>query len=441
MNINWEMTKYPMVYGGVKQTYPNVAPGQPIFSRAVKVGNLIFLGQMAGRTMASTWQKMEIPENVEEQVKISFDKLKAIVEEAGGSLDNLIRTELWLRDYKDYPLIRKAELEYYQKHAPVLIEEPPVYSALNLVSMAHQLYKEEIGAIAVVNRDEPGWEMKKYPMHYGGVQQTYPNIPAGMTMSSRSVAVGNLLFISSMDSRSLETGEVTSNEVEDQTVVVLDKIRFAVEEAGSSMDNVVWTAISVRDFEDYPRIQKAILKYYGKHAPLLVEEPPITGVIQPVSLAEPDHLVEIEAIAVVDRNRHGWEMKKYTMYDDGTKQVATRSVVIGNMILCSGVDPRSPKTGELTSNDFEQQMIVCLDKIRYALEEAGGSMNHMFKLSMIIKDMKDYTLMRKTELEYYLKHAPLLVEEPPGSGPIQPRALTRPDYLIQLGQARGMIVK
>jgi len=105
------------------------------------------------------------------------------------------------------------------------------------------------------------------------------------------------------------------------------------------------------------------------------------------------------------------------------------------------VGPLSPETGELQSNVFDEQMNVCLDKIRFALEEAGGSMNHMFRLFMLIKNMGDYARMRKTELEYYQKYAPLLVEEPPGSSPIQPRSLTRPGFLIELGEAMGIVSK
>lgn len=435
--MNWEIKKYPMYYGGVKQVYPNVAPGAPIFSRAIKIGNLILLGPMAGRTLESSWERMEISDNLEEQVAASLDKLKLAVEEAGGSMDNFVKTTISVRDLKDYPRVWKAELEYYKKHAPLLLDEPPVSTFIRPVSAARWVYLEEIGAIAVVSRDMPGWEMKKYPMYYGGVKQTYPNIVPGMPMLSRSAVVGNLIFISSMDGRSSETGEIPSDKVEDQMVIALDKIRFALEEAGSSMNNIVSTVVYLKKLEDMHRIRKVELEYYQKHAPLLLEEPPISGIIQPVSLAKPDYLIEIETIAVIKRDRPGWEMKKYLMYYGGTKQAYARSVVVGNLIFCSGVDPLSPETGEIQSNVFEEQMVVCLDKIRFALEAAGGSMNRMFSLSMLIKNMGDYARMRKTELEYYQRYAPLLLEEPPSSGPIQPQSLTRAGCLIELAGVMG----
>ena len=49
------------------------------------------------------------------------------------------------------------------------------------------------------------------------------------------------------------------------------------------------------------------------------------------------------------------------------------------------------------------------------MEEAGSSMNNIVKTLMLLKDLEDYPKMRKTELEYYQKYAPMLVEDPPAS--------------------------
>ena len=90
------------------------------------------------------------------------------------------------------------------------------------------------------------------------------------------------------------------------------------------------------------------------------------------------------------------------------------------------------ETGEVPSNDFKEQMIVALDKIRGALEEAGSSMNNIVKVVIYIKRLEDYQLMRETELEYYKKYASSLVDEPPASTCMQPLSLAKPDMLIEI---------
>jgi enamine deaminase RidA (YjgF/YER057c/UK114 family) len=77
-------------------------------------------------------------------------------------------------------------------------------------------------------------------------------------------------------------------------------------------------------------------------------------------------------------------------------------------------------------------MIVALDKIRGALVEASSSMNNIVKTVIYIKCLEDYQLMRDTELEYYQKYAPKLVDEPPASTCIQPMSLSRPNMLIEI---------
>ncbi len=66
-------------------------------------------------------------------------------------------------------------------------------------------------------------EMKKYPMYYGNVKQTYPNIAPGEVMCSRSAMVGNLVFLSGMAGQTLETGKIQSDSLEEQITVASGK--------------------------------------------------------------------------------------------------------------------------------------------------------------------------------------------------------------------------
>ena len=132
-------------------------------------------------------------------------------------------------------------------------------------------------------------------------KKTYPAIYAGKKqLFARSVVVGDLVFLSGSSGKTIETGEVSSDNVKEQMIVALDKIRGALEEAGSSMENIVKTVIYLKHVEDYQIMRNTELEYYRKYAPLLVEEPPASTFIQPLSLA-PNVLVELDVIAVISR--------------------------------------------------------------------------------------------------------------------------------------------
>ncbi len=124
--------------------------------------------------------------------------------------------------------------------------------------------------------------------------------------------------------------------------------------------------------------------------------------------------------------------KTYPLYYAGQKQKFARSVVVGDLVFLSGMSGRTMETGDVSSSDVKEQMLVALDKVRAALEEAGSSMDHIVKTVIYLKDVKDYDLMRATEYEYYQKYAPGLVEEPPASTFMQPASLARPSMLVEI---------
>ncbi|MEM2889423.1 MAG: RidA family protein, partial [Candidatus Bathyarchaeia archaeon] len=110
--------------------------------------------------------------------------------------------------------------------------------------------------------------------------------------------VGNLIFISGCQGQNDESLEIPLT-FEEQMVNALDKVKKAVEEAGSSMNNIIKTLIFLKNLEDYPRMRKTELEYYQKYAPSLVENPPASTVAIVASLARPEFLVEIDAIGYI----------------------------------------------------------------------------------------------------------------------------------------------
>ena len=145
------------------------------------------------------------------------------------------------------------------------------------------------------------WGVKYYPEYWGGKKLAYPHVAPEAPKFSRSVVVGNLIFVSGCQGQNDETLRTETNVFEEQMIIALDKVRMALEEAGSSMNNIVKTLMLLKNLEDYPRMRKTELEYYQKHAPLLVENPPASTFMQVASLAKPEFLVEIDVIAVISR--------------------------------------------------------------------------------------------------------------------------------------------
>ena len=144
-------------------------------------------------------------------------------------------------------------------------------------------------------------KVKYHPEYWAGKKLAYPHVPAESPKFARSIVVGNLVFISGCQGQNDESLKVETSVFEEQMIVALDKIRNAMEEVGSSMNNVIKTLILLTRLEDYSRMRKTELEYYQKYAPLLVDYPPASTFLQVASLAKPDFLVEIDVIGVISR--------------------------------------------------------------------------------------------------------------------------------------------
>ena len=142
--------------------------------------------------------------------------------------------------------------------------------------------------------------IKKYPCYVKGVEQKYPNVAPGTPIYANAVAVDNILYVSGMTAQRFEDGSCTTNTMQDQMWVALTKLKAALEEAGSSLENMFKTFIMLKDIKDYPVMRATELKFYQEHCPSLVENPPASTILQAGCLARPEFLVEIECMAVVN---------------------------------------------------------------------------------------------------------------------------------------------
>ncbi len=139
---------YPAYWGGKKLAYPNFPPESPKFANSVVAGNLIFISGCQGQND----ELIKLETNVfEEQMWIALDKVRACMEEAGSNMNNVIKTLMMLKHLEDYPKMRKTELEYYQKYAPMLVENPPA-STFMVVGLAKPEFLIEIDVVGVVSR-------------------------------------------------------------------------------------------------------------------------------------------------------------------------------------------------------------------------------------------------------------------------------------------------
>ena len=342
-------------------------------------------------------------------------------------MENIVKTVMLIKNRDDYPKMRKTEVEYYMEHAPNLVEDPPSSTFLVPASLAKPEFLTEIDVIGVIDRNAPEWDIKHYAEYWGGKKLAYPHVPKEHPKFARTQVVGNLVIVSGCEALDHDTLKVETADFKEQTRICLEKVKVGMEQTGGSINNLLKTYVLLGDIKDYPLYREVEQAFFKEHAPALAKNPPASTVINVKSLALPEFLVEVEAFGVIDKEKPGWATK----YHPGSKGVSS-SASAGNLLYLSGLDGSDPKTGKLETDSIEEQVNIALDKVKAAMEGAGSSMERMVKTFMLLKRLEDYPKMRKAEVEYYEKHAPHLVDNPPASTFLQLSSMTNPEALFEI---------
>jgi reactive intermediate/imine deaminase len=118
-------------------------PGGP-FSQAIAVpakGVLVFVSGMTARRPDG---KIAGVGDVEEQTRQVCENLKAALEAAGGTLDDVCRVDVYLRNVGDRERVNKVRREFWRG-------TPPASTLVEVSKLASPEYLVEISAIAVVS--------------------------------------------------------------------------------------------------------------------------------------------------------------------------------------------------------------------------------------------------------------------------------------------------
>lgn len=85
------------------------------YSQAIIVGNLVFT---AGQTPLDPATMKLVEGDVAAQTARALDSIRAVLEAAGTSLDNVVKTTVFLKDMNDFPAMNEVYARYFGDHRP-----------------------------------------------------------------------------------------------------------------------------------------------------------------------------------------------------------------------------------------------------------------------------------------------------------------------------------
>ena len=100
----------------------------PVFSSAIRSGDLIFLSGQLGALPGVTPPQV-IAGGIEAETRQTFDNIIAVLDAAGATLEDLIKCTVFLADIDDYAPFNAVYLEYFPN-------DPPARAALAASGLA-----------------------------------------------------------------------------------------------------------------------------------------------------------------------------------------------------------------------------------------------------------------------------------------------------------------
>ncbi|HMN51343.1 MAG TPA: RidA family protein [Xanthobacteraceae bacterium] len=102
--------------GKVVISTPNAPEAIGPYSQAIQVGNTLYLaGQVA---IDPKTKKMMKDASIEEQTKQVLENLKAVLEAAGMTMDNVVSSSVFMQDLNDFKAMNGVYATYFTKAPP-----------------------------------------------------------------------------------------------------------------------------------------------------------------------------------------------------------------------------------------------------------------------------------------------------------------------------------
>ncbi|MFC1980645.1 RidA family protein [Chloroflexota bacterium] len=349
------------------------------FSLAVKKGGLLFISGLSAGQYDSSLKEIACTGDVASQARVIYQKLKLILEAAGASFADVVKTVDYiapdgLKDYKEVGRVRREYFaDSFSAATGVVVDQ--------LLRLGMLL---EVECIAVLGKARKEKIASTHPRYQ---KLTY----------REGVQRGNILCVSGTGAAHPVTREMVGiGDVGAQARQIYEKIKAVLQEAGASFDDVVKTVdyLAPAGLADYKEVGRVRREYFTDTFPVS------TGVIVN-QLLRSEMLLEVDCIAVLGDARKEMIASDHPRYQKLTYREGVRK---GNILCVSGTGAAHPVTREMVGiGDVVAQTRQTYEKMKTVLQAGGASFDDVVKTVDYIAPagLKDYKETGEVRREYF----------------------------------------
>ncbi len=240
--------------------------GWSVFSQVIKGGGFIFTRGTTAHNqdgpLPETLPDRPFPyaeDQVQFQLRYELDRMKDLLEDAGGSLSDVVRAELHMTDMTDIAVVDEVWAEYFPEDPPARVIIP-----VPLVVLPMRIESEVIAV-------DPKGPYRKKVIRMN-------NAPQRLGPESQAVKAGPYVFLSGQMATDFENGLAPDAQGDPgfpfhtsparlQAEYVIKTVEALCEVAGTSIENLVKRRIHHVDMNEIPRAEAAWNERLVGHLP------------------------------------------------------------------------------------------------------------------------------------------------------------------------------
>jgi enamine deaminase RidA (YjgF/YER057c/UK114 family) len=283
------------------------------------------------------------------------DAIVAIAEwsmgKAGGTLEDVVRSRIYVTDIRLADQAARALAKYFRDVRPT-----STLVQVNRLARPEQLIEIEFDAV-------------------DGARQTAQRISSGRSIEaeyaySRAVRVGERVFISGTTALNAQGVVEGQGDMYQQTRKTMETIFWALERAGGTPGDLVYTKTYLTDLTRGAEYTRAWVEALG-------EVRPTSTLLGSPALVSPEMLIEIEAEAIIGASKTRQDM--YTEFMREKPRGYARAVAVGDWVYVSGCTSLHPNGEVQAIGNWAAQNDIAHEAIRWALEQAGATMDDVIR--------------------------------------------------------------
>ena len=377
----------------------NVASGRQLetlahYSRALRAGDMVL---QSGTTAIDRRGEVRGAGDVAAQVDAIMTIARWSMGKAGGRLEDVVRSRLYVTDIAQGDRAARAVARHFR-------DVRPAATLVQVSGLARpaQLIEIELDAV-------------------DGAGATAQRIGSGRTIEeeyaySRAVRMGDRVYVSGSTALTPQGTVDGPGDMYRQTRTTMDTIFRALEQAGAAPGDLVYTKTFLTDLGQAAEYTRAWLDALG-------EVRPTSTLLGIPALVRPEMLIEIEAEAIVGAARSRRDI--YTAHARERPRGYARAVAVGERVYVSGCTSVSPAGESQATGDWAGQLDLSHEAIRWALEQAGASLDDVIR-------RRTFTVDGAQVNRPHGQDPPLFARSGPTSLGCRVSGLARPELLVEV---------